>query len=87
MEFAPPCSLPMPEVNRWEDLVGEILFFKKPSQQLSVDVSFDKEMYAPGDTVQFEIEVKQDGETIEDEAYVSIFASDDSVFYQLEEKQ
>jgi len=76
-DFAPPCMLPMPEVSQWETPVGEILFFKKPKAHLDVEITFDKEVYAPGDTVNFEVSVS-------DDAYASVFVTDDSVFYQLD---
>lgn len=59
--------------------MGEILFFKKPKTHLKVSISFDKEIYAPGDTVKFEIDITDNNAT--EEAYVTVFATDDSVFY------
>jgi hypothetical protein len=41
----------------WLSPRGEILFFKKPSQTLAVQVKTSKSMYAPGDTVNYEINV------------------------------
>jgi len=63
---------------------GEILFFKKPSKFLNVDISFDKDSYAPGDKVDFTVTVSntETGEKLDasDDIFLSLFVTDESVF-------
>jgi uncharacterized protein YfaS (alpha-2-macroglobulin family) len=68
---------------------GQILFFKKPSKFLTLDITTDKEVYAPGDTVNFQVQIIDisTGRVVTDRnSYVSIFVTDNTVFNQIEQK-
>lgn len=60
--------------------MGEILFFKKPSETLQLTITTDEASYAPGDTVEYSVSVKEGGKTVSDGAYISVTATDESVF-------
>lgn len=60
--------------------MGEILFFKKPSNTLELSISTDDSSYAPGDTVEYSVFVKDGGRTVNDGAFISVTATDESVF-------
>jgi len=67
--------------------LGEILFLKKPASRLFVEVNRDREEYSPGDTVNWEVTVRDEqGNLVEDDTYVSLFVTDDSVFSKIEQK-
>jgi len=69
----------------WYHDLGEVLFFKRPAEKLQVEVTTDKEQYTPGETVEFEVTVRdQNGEIVEGEAFVSVFVTDESVFSKLD---
>lgn len=42
---------------KWYEHVGEILFFKKPSDILGVKIETSKEVYTPGDLVEYTVSV------------------------------
>jgi hypothetical protein len=52
-----------------------------------LSLSTDQASYAPGDEVEFSVLVKEDGKTVSEDAYVSVSATDSSVFAQLSKKQ
>ena len=75
------------QIIQWFQPKGEILFFKKPSDVLSVIIKTDKAVYAPGDTVNYEVNIvnKTTKKMIIDRSVmVSIVATDDSVFTKVE---
>lgn len=45
----------LPLVSEWQSPRGEILFFVKPSDYLIVEVTTDKEIYSPGEIVEYEV--------------------------------
>ena len=69
---------------------GEIMFFKKPSETLTVLVKTDKNVYAPGDTVSYSVSVmdKTTNKLVTDrQVMVSIVVTDDSVFNKVENRK
>lgn len=83
---ASPISPNVTRIIRWFIPKGEITFFKKPSEFLSISIKTDKDLYAPGDKVTFEVAClnRSTGEALSD-CYVSVTATDDSVYQQLSE--
>ena len=70
---------------------GEFLFFKKPAGILNVTITTDKEVYMPGDLVNFEVKVQDDPAFNSSNGkppinYVSVVATDNSVFSLLPSK-
>lgn len=62
---------------------GEILFFKKPSMFLDVEITTDKDTYQPGDEVKFTVKVTQNNTNASADVgdiFLSLYATDDSVF-------
>jgi len=64
------------------------MFFVKPAKKLNVEVQLDRENYVPGETVNFEVLVTDDeGNLVEDDTFVSVFITDDSVFSRVEQRK
>jgi len=71
-------------VHEWRIPRGEILIFYEPKEKLSLSVSTSKEVYVPGELVEFEVTIS--GNSGEEENLVSVVVTDDTVFSRLEEK-
>ena len=75
-------------IQPWFQNKGEILFFKKPSLLLDVQISTDYSTYKPGDQVNFQIDITNltSGEPIaydkksNKSLFVSVYVTDESVF-------
>jgi len=63
------------------------LVFKKPAENLKIQVKTDKPLYAPGDQVNYEVTVTNTTTNQRVDAYVSIVVTDDSVFSKVEERK
>jgi hypothetical protein len=75
---------------QWLEPKGEILLIQRPSATLDVSVILDKSEYAPGDPVNYQIQVL-DSKTrklvTDREVIVSLTATDDSVFAKVEARK
>lgn len=80
------------DIQPWFQNKGEILFFKKPSLLLDVQISTDYSIYKPGDKVNFQIDITNltSREPIEMDKksnksmFVSVYVTDESVFSKID---
>jgi uncharacterized protein YfaS (alpha-2-macroglobulin family) len=76
-------------VRTWLEPKGEIIVIQKPSNNLEVEVTVDKSLYAPGDRVNYDIRVK-DAKTqkiVTNEVLISLTITDESVFSKIEDRK
>ena len=57
----------------------------KPKQVLSVEITMDSQLYAPGSKVDFTVKIYNSTGILNSDLqnYISLFVTDDSVFYKL----
>eukprot|EP00350_Pseudokeronopsis_sp_OXSARD2_P002655 CAMPEP_0170544030 /NCGR_PEP_ID=MMETSP0211-20121228/2938_1 /TAXON_ID=311385 /ORGANISM="Pseudokeronopsis sp., Strain OXSARD2" /LENGTH=136 /DNA_ID=CAMNT_0010847569 /DNA_START=1835 /DNA_END=2245 /DNA_ORIENTATION=+ len=75
-----------PQCQEWRIPKGEILVFKEPEEKLSLDIKTSKELYRPGEFVEFEVTLPDHEFDDEEEVLVSVVVTDESVFQRLEDK-
>ncbi|CDW88298.1 a-macroglobulin complement component [Stylonychia lemnae] len=73
---------------------GELLFFKNPSETLMVEITTSKQVYKPGEFVEFQVQVL-DRDTRQpvykrnsyERSFISVTVTDNSVFSQIQRRQ
>ena len=77
----PKDKMSLPPISTWQDPRGEILFFVKPSDQLRVEVTTTRDIYAPAEKVNYRVTVRdKSGNPVNENTFVSVRVTDDSVF-------
>lgn len=78
------------KISEWLEPKGEAIVIQKPNNNINVEVTVDRSVYAPGDQVNYEIRVKdaKTGVLITDkDVLVSLSITDESVFSKIEERK
>lgn len=74
----------------WLEPKGEILLVQRPDKYLQVSLTTDKGVYAPGDPVNYVVNVvdSRTGKAVTDrEVIISLVATDESVFSKIEDRK
>ncbi|CDW76949.1 a-macroglobulin complement component [Stylonychia lemnae] len=65
-------------MTTWFEPKGELIFFKRPNDRLTINITTDKTQYSPGDSVSYSIKVLNSttGKVITTDSYLSLTAVD-----------